>query len=39
MAKIPYYIDEGVAMLNFTVQFFEKDDKWIYEEDAENTTE
>lgn len=26
MVKIPYYIDEGVAMLNFTVQFFEKDD-------------
>ena len=26
MAKIPYYIHEGVAMLKFTVQFFEKDD-------------
>lgn len=26
MVKIPYYIDEGVAMLNFAVQFFEKDD-------------
>ena len=26
MVKIPYYIYEGVAMLNFKVQFFEKDD-------------